>query len=121
MTPRYDPTGAYHGGLPTYPWGLAPPGLATRRQLRAKGLRPGRQPIAAQILWRRGQRVAYLYRDDLAQPKRRATSAQLAALAQAMAARRTCPSCRQVSEFCIPRRYGECLACHDHASAAVAA
>jgi hypothetical protein len=36
----YDPTGALPG-VPTYPWRLAPDGLATRRQLRARGLRPG--------------------------------------------------------------------------------
>ena len=44
----YDPTGARYG-IPTYPWRLAPDGLATRRQLRARGLRPGGQPIAAQV------------------------------------------------------------------------
>jgi hypothetical protein len=120
VIPRYDPTGAHHGGLPTYPWRMAPPGLSTRRQLRANGLRPGRQPVAAQILWRRETRVAYLYRDDLAQPKRPATTAQLAALVRAMRARRTCPTCGQVGDYCIPRRYGECLPCHDQARAAAA-
>jgi hypothetical protein len=100
---------------------MAPPGLSTRRQLRAKGLRPGRQPVAAQILWRRETRVAYLYRDDLARPKRPATPAQLAALARALLARRSCPSCGQVGDYCIPRRYGECLPCHDQALATAAA
>ena len=107
----YDPTGRHHAGTPTYPYRLAPTGLATRRQLRAAGLRPGRQPIAAQILWRQGKRVAYLYRIDLADPKRTATAAQLAALAKAMLARRTCPTCRQVCDYYIPRRYRECLDC----------
>jgi hypothetical protein len=106
----YDPTGARYG-LPTYPYKFAPDGLATVRQLRAKGLRPGGQDIAAQILWRRGKRKAYLYRIDLAAPKRPATAAQLAALARAMRARRTCPTCRQVKDYYIPRRYGECLDC----------
>ncbi|ARZ68738.1 hypothetical protein SMD11_3094 [Streptomyces albireticuli] len=46
----YDPTGARHG-IPTYPWSLAPDGLATRRQLRDQGLRPGGQEIAAQVMW----------------------------------------------------------------------
>lgn len=45
----YDPTGALHG-IPTYPWRLAPSGLATYRQLRARGLRPGGQPIAGQVM-----------------------------------------------------------------------
>jgi len=106
----YDPTGARYG-LPTYPYRLAPPGLLTRRQLRAAGLSPGRQPIAAQILWRRGQRVAYLYRADLARTKRAATPAQLAALGRAVAARRTCPTCEQVKPYCIPRSLGECPDC----------
>jgi hypothetical protein len=108
----YDPTGARYG-LPTYPFKFAPDGLATRRQLRNQGLRPGGQEIAAQILWRKGKRVAYLYRIDLARPKRTATPAQLAAIDRAMIARRTCPTCRQVKDYCIPRRYGECLTCHD--------
>ncbi|GLW68447.1 hypothetical protein Kpho02_07460 [Kitasatospora phosalacinea] len=50
--PRFwDPTGERFG-IPTYPWRLAPDGLKTRRQLRACGLRPGGQPVAAQVLWR---------------------------------------------------------------------
>ena len=62
-------------GLPTYPYRLGPDGLLTIRQLRAKGLRPGGQDIAAQILWRhrKQRRVAYLYREDHAKPKRQAT------------------------------------------------
>lgn len=53
------------GTVPVYPWRLAPEGLATRRQLRALGLRPGGQEVAAQIerpRRRRGPLVAYLYR-----------------------------------------------------------
>jgi hypothetical protein len=106
----YDPTGATYG-LPTYPYKFAPAGLATLRQLRAKGLRPGRQTIAAQILWRRGKRKAYLYRLDQAKPKRTATPAQLAAIGCALTARRTCPTCNQVKNYYIPRRHGECLDC----------
>ena len=52
----YDPTGSQFG-IPTYPWRFAPDGLATRRQLRARGLRPGGQAVAAQVLrprYRRG-------------------------------------------------------------------
>jgi hypothetical protein len=106
----YDPDGTRHG-LPTYPWKWAPAGLLTRRQLRAKGLRPGGQHITAQILWRRGKRVAYLYREDLALPKRQATPAQLAAIAAALNARRTCPTCRAEKPYYIPRSLGECLDC----------
>jgi hypothetical protein len=113
----WDPTGARYG-RPTYPYRLAPEGLATARQLRAKGLRPGGQDIAAQILWRKGKRVAYLYRIDLAVPKRTATPAQWQAIARALLARRTCPTCTQVKDYYIPRRYGECLTCAPHGGAA---
>jgi hypothetical protein len=107
----YDPDGSRFG-LPTYPYHYAPKGLLTARQLRAKGLRPGGQDIAAQILWRRGKRVAYLYREDLAKPKRHATAAQRAAIEKALAARRTCVSCGTEKPYYIPRSLGECLDCH---------
>lgn len=110
---RYmDPDGARYG-LPTFCWGLAPAGLATRRQLRAMNLRPGGQDPAAQVMWHGvgGDRVAYLYRIDVAKPKRAATAGQLAALGKAMTARRTCPQCRTVCGYCIPLRFGRCLDC----------
>ncbi|MEU0156748.1 RRQRL motif-containing zinc-binding protein [Micromonospora fulviviridis] len=106
----YDPTGERFG-LPTYPFKLAPDGLLTRRQLRARQLRPGGQEPVAQLLWRRGKRVAYLFRLDLAVPKRTATPAQRAAIDKALTARRTCPDCRQVKPYYIPRRTGICLDC----------
>ena len=106
----YDPHG-YRYGIPTYPWHWAPKHLYTARQLRAKGLRPGGQAPIAQILWRRGLRVAYLYRADLALPRRQATPAQLAAVAKALRARRTCPTCRAEKPYYIPRSLGECLDC----------
>jgi hypothetical protein len=110
----YDPEGR-HYGLPTYPYHWAPAGLFTLRQLRAKGLRPGGQDITAQILWRhrRQRRVAYLYREDQAKPKRTATAAQLAAISKALRARRTCPTCRTEKPYCIPRSRGECNDCSD--------
>ncbi len=108
----YDPEGRRYG-IPTYPYHWAPKGLLTIRQLRAKGLRPGGQPVTAQILWRRGLRVAYLYRADLAMPKREATPAQLAALGRAMTARRTCAICGTEKPYCIPRSTGECNDCAD--------
>ncbi len=108
----YDPTGNRYG-FPTFPYHSAPAGLATRRQLRADGLRPAGQPIIAQILWRHrtATRVAYLYRRDLAVPKRTATAAQLRAVQRALAARRTCPDCGQLRDYYIPRRTGACLDC----------
>jgi hypothetical protein len=108
----YDPDGTRYG-LPTYPYHWAPAGLLTRRQLRAKGLRPGGQDIVAQILWRhrRNRRVAYLYREDHSMPKRQATPAQIAAIGKALQARRTCPTCGHEKPYCIPLSAGECNDC----------
>ncbi|MFC4066755.1 RRQRL motif-containing zinc-binding protein [Actinoplanes subglobosus] len=108
-----DPTGELHDGMPTFAYRMAPDGLATVRQLRAKGLRPGGQQIAAHILWRNGLRVAHLYRLDLALPKRTASPAQWQSTRKALLARRTCPDCRQVRDYYIPRRTGVCLTCED--------
>jgi hypothetical protein len=108
----YDPTGSRYG-FPTFPFHHAPDGLATRRQLRAEGLRPAGQPVIAQILWRHRaqQRIAYLYRRDLAAPKRPATPAQLGAIAKALEARRTCRHCGITRAYYIPRSTGACLVC----------
>jgi hypothetical protein len=106
----YDPTGDRYG-IPTYPYRCAPAGLATARQLRDKGRRPDGQRPAAQLLWRKGKRVAYLYAIDEAAPKRTATPRQREAINRALAARRTCPTCRQTKPYYIPRRTGECLDC----------
>ncbi|MBX9364875.1 RRQRL motif-containing zinc-binding protein [Streptomyces sp. WAC04114] len=109
----YDPSGSQYG-IPTYPWRYAPDGLATRRQLRARGLRPGGQPIAAQVLrprYRRGPLVAYLYRVDRAKPVRPMTPGKRAALAKAMRARRTCPVCRTEAGYVIPGSLGMCVPC----------
>ncbi len=111
----YDPTGARYG-IPTYPWKLAPDGYATRRQLRARGLRPGGQPVAAQVMRRSRRRktgalVAYLYRVDRAKPVRPMTPAKWAAHAKAMAARRWCASCKADAGYVIPTSLGCCVTC----------
>lgn len=111
----YDPTGARHG-IPTYPWRLAPDGMATRRQLRAQGLRPGGQPIAAQLMRRSRRRkagvaIAFLYHVELALPVRPMTPGRSRALAAAMTARRTCPACRTDAGYCIPPTLGMCVPC----------
>ncbi|WP_405821261.1 RRQRL motif-containing zinc-binding protein [Streptomyces sp. NBC_00838] len=111
----YDPSGARHG-IPTFPWKFAPDGYATRRQLRARGLRPGGQEIAAQVMRRSRRRkggvaVAYLYRLDAAKPVRPMTPAKWSALAAAMLARRTCPNCRTDAGYCIPPTLGMCVPC----------
>ncbi|MFE7120840.1 RRQRL motif-containing zinc-binding protein [Streptomyces sp. NPDC057654] len=110
----FDPSGARFG-IPTFPWRMAPDGLCTRRQLRARGLRPGGQPIVAQVMRRNcrvgGVRVAFLYRLDAARPVRPMTPAKWAALGRAMAARRTCPACQRDAGYCIPSSLGMCVAC----------
>ncbi|MFF9301754.1 RRQRL motif-containing zinc-binding protein [Streptomyces griseoincarnatus] len=110
-------------GLPEYDWGTAPADqLATRRQLRAAGLRPGGQDPAAILRCkacatrphRACTRAAYLYRVDLALPIRPMTLAKEAALDKAMAARSTCPKCRRRYHYVLPlRTLGSCLECHD--------
>jgi hypothetical protein len=108
----YDPDGSIYG-LPTYPYRWAPEDLLTRRQLRARSLRPGGQHITAQIIWKHKgkRRVAYLYRTDLARPKRTATAAQLQAIQAALRARRTCRTCGYERDYYIPRSRGECNDC----------
>ncbi|MFC9173691.1 RRQRL motif-containing zinc-binding protein [Streptomyces sp. NPDC057107] len=117
----YDPTGSRYG-VPTFPWRMAPDGYATRRQLRAVGLRPGGQDIAAQVLWHSRRywakgsspvRVAYLYRIDLAKTVRPMTPAKWVALAKANAARQVCPECRTDAGYRIPTSLGMCVSCAD--------
>lgn len=115
MSRFYDPAGARYG-TPTFPFRCAPDGYATRAQLRAKGLRPGGQPVAAQLMWRSrkaggGVRIAYLYRLDLAAPVRPMTPGKRRALAAAMRARRTCPVCRCDAGYVIPTSLGTCVTC----------
>ncbi|MFC7893406.1 RRQRL motif-containing zinc-binding protein [Streptomyces sp. NPDC057381] len=100
--------------VPVYRWRLAPDGLATRRQLRALGLRPGGQDVAAQVERPRRRReplVAYLYRVEQAKPVRPMTPAKRAALAKANAARRICLECRRDVGYVIPPSLGMCTPC----------
>lgn len=100
--------------IPVYSWRLAPEGLATIRQLRARGLRPGGQDVAGQIerpRYRRGPLVAYLYEIDKAKPVRPMTPAKWAALDKANTARRTCPECERDAGYVIPATLGMCVTC----------
>ena len=108
----YDPDGERYG-LPTYPYHWAPDGLLTIRQLRAKGLRPGGQDIAAQILWRhRKQRASPTSTAKTSpNPNGAPPSNQLAAIGKALRARRICPTCGSEKPYCIPRSRGECNDC----------
>lgn len=112
----WDPDGAEFG-IPTYPKRLAPEGYATRRQLRAKELRPGGQPVAAQILWlgrrppgerERLVRVAYLYRIDLALPVRPMTPGRWRSVHAMLRARRTCRDCAHTYDYVLPTSLGRC-------------
>ncbi|MFD5516610.1 RRQRL motif-containing zinc-binding protein [Streptomyces sp. NPDC127066] len=102
------------GALPVFRWRLAPDGYATRRQLRARGLRPGGQDVAAQLERpRRGRPplVAYLYRVDLARPVRPMTPGRWRAHAAMMRARRTCPACGRDVGYVIPASLSTCVPC----------
>ncbi|WP_406272509.1 hypothetical protein OH799_32905 [Nocardia sp. NBC_00881] len=82
MSKFLDPEGRKFG-LPTWPWGMAPQHLRTRRQLAREGQRPTRE-YEAQILrsrgGARGPLKAYLYDTETAVPKRVPSEAQLEAL-----------------------------------------
>jgi hypothetical protein len=98
--------------VPAYRWGLAPAELLTRAQLADRGLRPGSRKPQAMLVWGRRwrPRTAALFALAEARPKRQATPAQLAALARAQAARRTCPGCgRDAGRVLV--RPGVCGAC----------
>ncbi|GAA1954687.1 RRQRL motif-containing zinc-binding protein [Catenulispora subtropica] len=107
-----DPEGK-HFGIPTYPWRMAPEGLATRRQLATAGLRPGGAPVVAQIMWPRGGEqvgVAYLYDLTAAVPKRPFTAGLGRSVAAMLAARSTCGSCGTVYKYCLPKSQ-DCWRC----------
>lgn len=106
--------GRVENGLPTFRFGHAPSGLATRRQLREAGLCPGGQGIVAQITWKRGRRWAGLYRVDLAKPKRLASLGQQLAVRKALRARRTCVTCapgRRLKDYYLPTSQRRCFDC----------
>ncbi|GAA1531162.1 RRQRL motif-containing zinc-binding protein [Kribbella lupini] len=91
--------GTVRDGLPEFRRRQAPAGLATRRQLRSKGLCPGGQEPFARLTWKRSDRFAWLYVEANAKPKRTATDAQLAAVEKALAARKVCAECGPVDHF----------------------
>jgi hypothetical protein len=106
-------------GLPLLSWGIAPRDkLATYRQLRAIGLRPGgADPVAVLYFHsRRGMRMVFasLYLISAAKPVRPMTDAKWVAVAAARAARCTCPTCppgAQVKPYCLPTSAGRCFDC----------
>ncbi|GAB2580308.1 RRQRL motif-containing zinc-binding protein [Kribbella endophytica] len=104
--------GIVRDGLPEFRRRQAPTGLATRRQLRDQGLRPGGQEPFARLTWNRSDKFAWLYVEAKAKPKRTATEAQLAAIEKALAARKVCAECGPVDHFVrtTDRLCGDCHA-----------
>lgn len=105
-----------HEGLPLLSWGLAPRDkLATRRQLRALGLRPGGQEPVAVLSFRCRRactRVfARLFLIEACTPVRPMTPARWAALGAAMAARRRCGQCDADAGAELPRTRRVCDPC----------
>jgi len=107
-------------GLPVFAWrgrpGSVPPGQATVRQLRGMGLRAGGQDQVGVLMFAhrkpyRRREFAALYRIDLAKPRRPVSPAQLAALGQAMAARRRCTTCGRDAGYCVPTSTRQCWTC----------
>lgn len=111
----WDPKGERHD-VPTYPWGMALDGLATRDQLLDQGLRP-RGGRVAQLGWdsRRspGGRYAYLYEVAAAEPPKHRSPGQIASLQAALRRRRICPDCGTEREYCISTALMMCTPCAD--------
>ncbi|MFL6144337.1 MAG: RRQRL motif-containing zinc-binding protein [Labedaea sp.] len=115
-SPCQEFTRGRHYGLPLLSWGIAPRDkLATRRQLRAMGLRPGGQEPVAYLYFRCRTActmvVAELFLITAAMPKRIATPAQHTAIAKANLARRICGQCGRDAGYIVPRGHGLCHAC----------
>ncbi|WP_026425045.1 RRQRL motif-containing zinc-binding protein [Actinokineospora inagensis] len=105
-----------HLGLPLLSWGIAPRDLlATRRQLRARGLRPGGQEPVAYLYFRcrAAEKKVYaeLFLISLAKPHRPATPAQHTALAKANLGRRLCRSCGRDAGYVVPLETRQCTNC----------
>lgn len=107
-------------GLPAIPWGWADSTVvATRRQLRAAGLRPGGQDPVAVLAFQHAQpnrrRIehAALFLIERACPKREATPAQLRAVDQALRARRTCELCGTEQDHYLSTTSRLCGPCED--------
>lgn len=103
-------------GLILLSWGLAPRDrLATRRQLRAVGLRPGGQDPVALLYFRHSPACtkvfASLYLIAAAKPVRAMTPAKHAAVGKALAARRRCVQCGEDTGVYLPRDNHRCDPC----------
>ena len=108
-----------HDGLPLLARHMAPRHLlATYRQLRAMGLRPGgHDPVAVLYGTHKGscsKWFASLYLVATAVPVRPMTPAKWTAIAKANLAKRICPQCGRDRGYVIPQWTGRiCLPCFD--------
>jgi len=112
--PQYT-RGTLHG-LPLLSWNIAPRDrLATYRQLRTVGKRPGGHGPVALLYFRHSgskrQTIANLYLIADAVPVRPMTEAKWAAVQAALAARRVCPVCGEDGGDFIRPSAGMCEAC----------
>ncbi|WP_198047305.1 RRQRL motif-containing zinc-binding protein [Kutzneria sp. 744] len=115
-SPYPEFTHGTEGGLPLLPVGWAPkPLLATVRQLKTLGLRPGgHDPVAVLYGYSRtggAQWFANLYLISTAKPMLAMTPAKWRALAKANLARRCCPECGRDRGYIIAPSLGMCFPC----------
>lgn len=96
--------------IPHYEPHTAPDGLATLRQLRTLGLRPGGSDPVAELVWRGGSWAA-LYRIEDCKPKWPMTPGRWRSVEAMLQARRICPVCGIDVGYCISRRHGACGLC----------
>ncbi|GGP35965.1 RRQRL motif-containing zinc-binding protein [Saccharothrix coeruleofusca] len=116
--------GTYEG-LPLLSYGCAPRDkLATYRQLRAMGLRPGGQdPVAVLFVRHRASGTtsfASLYLIERAAPVRPMTRAKFTALAKANLARRICRRCGRDPLYVLPTSTRLCWPCSEIADTSTA-
>jgi len=107
-------------GLPVFGWrgrpGAVPVGLYTRKQLRAKGLRPGTADPDALLVFRhripaRTEEVCELWREEVAVPLRAMTPGMWRAHHAAMQARRFCRDHRGYVDHVVRGPLKQCSAC----------
>lgn len=106
----------YRYGLPLLRRNAAPRDrLATRRQLRARGLRPGGADPVALLMGRHGPScsrwLADLYLIEHAKPVRAMTPGRAAAIEKALTARRTCRECGWQAWAELPKAHRTCEPC----------
>ncbi|MCR3746655.1 RRQRL motif-containing zinc-binding protein [Lentzea californiensis] len=111
-------TRGIHDGLPLLSHGCAPRDvLATRRQLRTLGLRPGGQDPVAVLYGRHNASkatwFASLYLISRALPVRPMTPAKWTALAKANLARRICRTCGKDPLYVLPTSTRQCWPCFE--------